>query len=137
MLKVKSTPKMPQLVIELTSTVKLDIWHPSIYKTVHIRSFGGFEPDLSDVAAESTCDPHGPYMSARPHQPPLSFSLFSLSLLCPFSTRHQPRWQSADEALNGNAARGEECLRRRSSVGSSAAVHEVFNSKLYMLQIHI
>ena len=79
LLKVKSTPKMPQLVIELTSTVKLDIWYLSIYKTVHIRSFGGFEPDLSDVAAESTCDPHGPYMSARPHQPPLSFPLFSLS----------------------------------------------------------
>lgn len=118
MLKVKSTPKMPQLVIELTSTVKLDIWHPSIYKTVHIRSFGGFEPDLSDVAAESTCDPHGPYMSARPHQPPLSFSLFSLSLLCPFSTRHQPRWQaSAMKAATGNAAVvGEEL-----SVGGGGA----------------
>jgi hypothetical protein len=44
---VKSTPKVPQLVIELqksSPTTKLDIWHLSTYKTVHFRSFGVFDP---------------------------------------------------------------------------------------------
>jgi hypothetical protein len=45
----KSTPKVPQLVIELQnypSTAKPDIEHPSTYKTVHFRSFGGFDSDF-------------------------------------------------------------------------------------------
>jgi hypothetical protein len=43
----KSTPKIPQLVIELQNrppTAKPDTGHPSTNKTIHFRSFGGFDP---------------------------------------------------------------------------------------------
>jgi hypothetical protein len=45
----KSTPKVPQLVSEIQNrplTVKPDIRRPSIYKTGHNRSLGGFDPGL-------------------------------------------------------------------------------------------
>jgi hypothetical protein len=72
---------------------KSDISHPSTSETVHFSSFGGSDPGLSDVAAESAWDPCGPHLSgchvspSLSPSPPFPSSSLSVSRFFPLAGR--------------------------------------------------
>jgi hypothetical protein len=83
----KSTPKVPQLVIELQNrppTTKSDMKHPSSYKTVHFRSLGGFDPGFIPCRRLSQRGTHvGPTCQDATSSHPLPSSSLFLSHFSP------------------------------------------------------
>ncbi len=105
----KSTPKVPQLVIELQyrpRTAKPDMTHPQLTKPVQTVLGWFLTPVLSYVTADSAWDPCGPHASASSSLPSLPLFLSNLhgrragSSCTASGRRAQAAW--------GGAARGRQ-----------------------------